>query len=136
MILVEVSTLGETMRKLYDGFITIHKAVVHFHGLQQQRKEFVKTLKNIQASIAYVQEWTMRYKGEPLDLVKKMKPHVDLEKAKVWMIIQNNKQLTSFIGSIQASYVWLYNILDVLVNTHNIPSVGSLTEAKPRNQVR
>lgn len=59
MILYEVSTLGETMQNLYDVFVTIHKAVVHLHGLQQKRKEFVKALKNIQDSITYVQEWKM-----------------------------------------------------------------------------
>lgn len=50
-------------------------------------------------------------------------------------MIQNNKQLTSFIGSIQASYVRFYSSLDVLVRTHQIPSIGSLTKAKPKNQV-
>lgn len=54
MILVEVSTLGETMWKFYDGFVTMHKVVVRFHGLQQHSKEFFKTLKNIHASITYV----------------------------------------------------------------------------------
>ena len=41
----------------------------------------------------------MWFKGDLLDLVKKMKPHVDLEKAKVQMLIQNSKKLASFIGS-------------------------------------
>ena len=123
------------MWKLYEGFFTIHKAVVCLHVLQQQRKEFVKRLKNIQVSISYVQESTMRYKGAPLELVKKMKPHVEMERAKVQMLIQNNKHLTSFIGSIHASYVWLFSSLDVLVKTHNIPSFSSLTKAKSRNQL-
>ena len=65
-ILVEVSTLEGTMRKLYDGVATVHKAVVCVHGLQQRSKEFVQTLKNIHASITHVQEWTMRYKGARL----------------------------------------------------------------------
>lgn len=81
--LAEVSTLGDTMWKLYDGFVTMHKAIVCVHGLQQQSKEFVQTLKNIHATIAHVQEWIMQYKGALLDLVKKMKPHAELEKAKV-----------------------------------------------------
>ena len=54
MILVEVSTLGDTMQKLYDRFLTVHKAVVHVHGLQQQSKEFVQTLKNIHDTITHV----------------------------------------------------------------------------------
>jgi len=76
----------------------------------------------------------MRCKGAPLDLVKKMKPWVGLEKVKVHMLIQNNKQLAPSIGSIQASYVWLFSSLDVLVRTHQIPSVGSLTKAKSRTK--
>lgn len=33
-ILVEVSTLGDTMRKLYDGFVTVHKTTFYVHDLQ------------------------------------------------------------------------------------------------------
>lgn len=60
MILSEVSTLGDTLWKLYDGFFTVHKEVFHLHCLHQWSKEFVQTLKNIHASIAHVQEWTMQ----------------------------------------------------------------------------
>lgn len=105
-------------------------------GLQQQYKDFVKTLINVQAAIVVVHEWTMRYEGAPLNLGKKMKPQAKLEKARVRMLIHNNKQLASFIGNIQASYARIYNTLDSLVKTHKIPLVGSLTEAKHRNQVR
>ena len=34
VILVEVSTLETTMRKLYDGFVTMHKAFIYVHHLQ------------------------------------------------------------------------------------------------------
>lgn len=51
------------------------------------------------------------------------------------MLIQNHKQLAPFIGSIQASYMRLYNSLDVMVRKHRIPSIISLTNAKPMNQV-
>lgn len=78
----------------------------------------------------------MWYEGALLDLVKKMKPLEELEKEKFQMLIYNNKQLASFIGSIEASYVWLFSSLYVLVKTHKIPSVGLLTKSKPRNQVR
>ena len=77
------------MQNLYDGFITVHKEVVHVHGLQQQSNKFVQTLKKMHAAITHVQEWTMRYKGAPLDLEKKTKPQEELEKAKVQMLIQN-----------------------------------------------
>lgn len=131
----KVSTLGGTTQKIYDKLVTIHKEVVCLHGLQQQSIQFVKNTKNIQASIPYVKVWTMWHRGAPLDLVKKMKPWVELEELKVRMLIYNNKQLTSFNGSIQASYVGLYSTLDVLVRTHQIPLVDSLTKDKPKNQV-
>ena len=52
------------------------------------------------------------------------------------MIIQSNKQLTSFIANIQVSFVQLYNNMDFMVKSHQIPSFGSITKAKCRNQVR
>ena len=109
------------MQKLYDGFVTMCKEVVHVHVLQQQSKDIVQTLKNIHATIAHVQKWKMRYKGAPPKLVNKMKPHIEPEKEKVWMLIQNYEQLTPFISGIQASYVRLYNNLDVMVRKHMIP---------------
>lgn len=74
-------------------------------------------------------------KGDPLDLAKKMKPQVELEKEKVWMLIQNYDHLTPSINNIHASYVQLYNSLDVMVRKNRIPSIGSLTDAKTKNQV-
>jgi len=43
----EVSTLGETMQDLHDELVTVHKVVFHVLGLQQQCKDFVKTLRNV-----------------------------------------------------------------------------------------
>lgn len=87
-------------------------------------------------AIVIIQEWTIRYKGASLTLAKKMKLQTELEKARVRVLTQKNKKLTSFMGSIQASYVWLYNILDFMVKTHKTPSVFLLTEAKQRHQVK
>ena len=75
----------------------------------------------------------MQYKGASLDLGKKTKQQVELEKGRVLMLIHNNKIIASFILRIQDSYARLYDSLDFLVNSHWIPSVGSLWEAKPRN---
>ncbi len=50
-----------------------------------------------------------------------------MEKAQMQTLIQNIKQLASFIGNIQSSYARLYNSLDFLVKSHKIQSVGSLT---------
>lgn len=122
------------MQDLYEELITIHKAIIHFHGLQQQIRDFFKW--NVQATIFIVQEWTMRHKGELLSFLEKMKPQVELEKARVQIQIQNNKKLDSLISSIHASYVRLYNNLDFMVKIHKIPSIGSLTESKRRHQFR
>lgn len=65
VILVEVSTLEESMQKLYDGFFIMHKGIVYVHGLHQWSKEFVQTLNNIHAAITHVQEWETWYKGGP-----------------------------------------------------------------------
>jgi len=72
----------------------MHNVIFYVHDLQQQRKDLVKKLKKIHVFIAHVQEWTMWYKGALLDLVKKMKPWADMEKVKVWMLIQNYEHLT------------------------------------------
>ena len=65
-----------------------------------------------------------------------MKPHVELDKAKVQMLIQNYDQLTPFVSSIHASHAQLYDNLDVMIRMNKIPSIGSLTESKHKNQVR
>lgn len=62
------------MQDLYEEPFTMHKEVVCVLVLLQQCKDFVKNLKNVQVAIMDVHEWTMWYKGAPLDLGKKMKP--------------------------------------------------------------
>jgi len=52
------------------------------------------------------------------------------------MLIKSYEQLAPFIEIIQASYVRLYNSLDVIVRKHMIQSISSLTNAKPKNQVQ
>ena len=100
VILVEVSTLKATMQKLYDKFLIVHKVVVHQYGFQWWRRNIVQTLEDIHAAIAQVQEWTMRYKGALLHLPKMMKPQLELDKAKIWIQIQNYENRTLFISSI------------------------------------
>jgi len=51
------------------------------------------------------------------------------------MLIQRNKQLGLFIINIQASYAWLYNSVDFIVNSHKIHLVGRLTKTKGKNKV-
>lgn len=75
----------------------------------------------------------MQYKGALHEMGKKTRQEEELEKSKVWMIVQNDKQFSSFVSNTQASYAQFYNSLDLFVKLHGIPSVGSLTETKNRN---
>jgi len=68
-------------------------AAVHLHELWHKYKHYVKTLKAMQSAITIVHEWSMQYKGTRLELGKKIRKEVELEKTKVQMPIQNNKQL-------------------------------------------
>ena len=54
VILAEVSTLEATMRKLYDGFVTMHKVVFHLYDFQKWCRKVVQTLKDIHVVIAHV----------------------------------------------------------------------------------
>lgn len=56
-ILGEVSTLGDTMKNLYEELVTVHKEVVHLHCLQQKCKYQIKTLNIVQTSISIMHEW-------------------------------------------------------------------------------
>ena len=134
-ILAKVSTLESTMQKLYYEFFIMHKVVVHLYGFQQWSRKVVQTFNGIDASIAHVQEWIMRYKRAPLYLHNMMKLQAKLEKARIHMLIQNYKKLTPFITNIKASYAWFYKTLEVMVRTHRIPSIGSLNKANKKNQV-
>ncbi len=58
-ILAIVLTLGQTMWNLYEELLTMHMVAVHLHGLQQKCKDLFKTLRNVQASIVVVHEWSM-----------------------------------------------------------------------------
>lgn len=52
------------------------------------------------------------------------------------MQIQNYEQLTLFISNIQYSYAWLFKTLYMMVRTHGILWIGSLTIAGEKNQVQ
>ena len=54
VILAEVSTLETTMRKHYDKFFIVHKAIFHLYGFQQQCMKIVQTLKYIHDVITHV----------------------------------------------------------------------------------
>lgn len=58
-ILGELSTHVETMLNIYEEIVTMHKEIVHLHGLQQHCKYTVKTLRNVQATIAIMHEFLM-----------------------------------------------------------------------------
>lgn len=113
----------------------MHKVFFQLQRLQLQWREFVTALKNVQAAIIYVHDWIMWYKEAPLTIVKMMKPQAKLEKEKVRVLIQNNKQLATFITNTQDAYSWFYNSLDLILRTHKIPSVSPITHTKSKHQV-
>lgn len=136
VILIEVSTLEATMRKIYEGFVIVHKANVHLYSFEGQSRNIFQTLRDIHATISHVKEQKMNYKGASLHFPKMMKLQAQLDKEKIQMQIQNYKQLTPFISSIQDSYAWLFKRLDVIVRAHRIPSIYSHIEDNEKNQVQ
>jgi len=51
--------------------------------MQQKCKYFFKTLRNVEASIVVVHEWSMQYKGALPELGKKTKQRAELKKARL-----------------------------------------------------
>ena len=64
-----------------------------------------------------------------------MKPRAKLEKARIQMLIRNYEKLPLPITRIEASYACFFKIPDVIVRTHRIPSIRSLTQAIKKNLV-
>jgi len=56
-------------------------------------------------------------------------------KACIWSQISNYEELLQPITSLQASHAWVFKRMDVVVHEHAIPSIGTLTEVKKKNQV-
>jgi len=71
------------MRAFYSMFGTVHKAVVHLNGWQQQCDRRARTLSNLRTTIEYMQTQKMRYKGAQLHFPKMMKPK--LIELKAWI---------------------------------------------------
>lgn len=70
-ILGDKSTLGDIIENLYEEHVTMHKDIVHMHGLQQKCKDIVKMLRNVKSTIVFMHEWSIQYKMAPLQLGKK-----------------------------------------------------------------
>jgi len=73
--------------------------------------------------------------GSPTYLQNIMKPQAELDKALIHMLIQNYEHLPLLITRIEASYAQLFKSLDVIVRTHKIPSIRTLTQSMKKNQV-
>ena len=82
-----------------------------------------------------MQTWMMRYKGSLLHLPKMMKPRVVKLKARIWSQIRNYEELPQLITSIQASHARVLKSMDVVLHTHAIPYIRTLTQAKKKKQV-
>jgi len=122
------------MQELYSKFGTMYKAAVHLNGWQQQCARRAHILSNVHVDVDYMQTLTMRYKGAPLHLHKIMKPRVVKLKARIQSQIQNYEDLPQLITSLQASRAWVFRSMDVVVRTHMIPSIGTLTVEKRKEK--
>lgn len=80
--------------------------------------------------------WKMRYKGAPLHFLKMMKPKVVELKAHIRSQIRNYEELLQLITNLQASHARVFKSMDVIVCMHVIPSIGTFTEEKKKNQVQ
>jgi len=74
-------------------------------------------------------------KGTPVHLPRMMKANAVELQARIRSQIQNYEDLLHLITSIQASHAWVFKSMNVIVHTHAIPSLGTLTQAKTKNQV-
>lgn len=63
-----------------------------------------------------------------------MNPKVVELKAHIRSQIQNYEEFPQLITSFQASHAWVFKSMDVIMCTHAIPSIGTLTEVKTKNQ--
>jgi len=78
----------------------------------------------------------MRYKGAPFHLPKVMKLKVVELKAGIWSQIQKYEEPPQCMTSLQASHVGVFRSMDIIMCMHVIPSIGTLTEVKSKNQHR
>ena len=134
-ILDEVLSLDTFMRALYSKFGTVHKAVFHLNGRQQRHPRRACILSNVHSVVDYMQTWTMGYKGAPLHLPKMMKPRVVELKARIRSQIRNYEDLLQLITSLQASHARVFRSMDVVVHSHAIQSIGTLTQENTKVQV-
>lgn len=131
----EVSSLEIVMWTLYSRFGTVHKAVVHHNSWQQHYVRIARILSNLHIVVDRMQTWTMRYKESLLHYPKMMNPMAVELKAHFQSQIQNYEELPQLITSLQASHAWVFRSMDVVVHTHAIPSIGTLTKAKTKSEV-
>lgn len=64
-----------------------------------------------------------------------MNPKVLELKACIWSQIWNYAELLQLIANLKASHARVFRSMDVIVSTHAIPSISTLTEAKSKKQV-
>jgi len=92
-------------------------------------------LKKIYIDVDNMQAWMMKYKGALLHLPKMMRAIAVELQARIWSQISNYDELQQLITSIHASHACVLKSTDVVVHTHAIPSLGTLTQAKTKKQV-
>jgi len=122
------------MWALYSKFGIVHKVVFHVNDWQQCHARRACILSNLHTIFEHMQTLTMRHKGSQLHFHKMIKPR-DIElKTRIWIQIQNYEELLQLITSLQASHARVFKSMDVIVHSHMIPSIGTLTKAKTKGQ--
>lgn len=78
----------------------------------------------------------MRYTGAPLHLPNMMKPKAVELKAHIWSQIRNYEELPQLITSLQVLRARAFRSMVIIVCTHTIPYIDTLTEEKSNKQVQ
>lgn len=78
----------------------------------------------------------MKYKGAPLHLPKMTMANAVEMQARIWSQIQNYEDLPQLITGIHVSHARVFKSMQVVVHTHPIPSLGTLTQVKTKKQVQ
>lgn len=136
VIFYEVSSLETVMRKLYFRFVTVHKSFVHLSGWKQcyARRECI--LSDLHTTVDHMQIWKIRYKGAPFHMPKMMKPSAVNLKACIRSKIGNYEELPQLITSLWVPHARVLRIMNVILHTHVIPSIDTLTKVKTKSEER
>jgi len=78
----------------------------------------------------------MKYKGALLHFPKMIKANAVKLQVHIWSQIQNYEDLPQLMTNIQASHAQVFKSMEVIVHTHAIPSLGTLTQVNTKKKVQ